>query len=100
MFVMALSEYDQQLYEDETMNRMHESLDLFSQMLITPFFAKTSFILFFNKQVKSSTFHHLCHPLPQYNRYVLQPDGSNQRYLYTLDRKRADKNDILVERET
>jgi len=23
-----------------------------------------------------------------------------QRYLYTLDRKRADKNDILVERET
>jgi len=26
--------------------------------------------------------------------------GSDQRYLYTLDRKRADKNDILVERET
>jgi hypothetical protein len=27
-------------------------------------------------------------------------EGGIQRYLYTLDRKRADKNDILVERET
>jgi hypothetical protein len=27
-------------------------------------------------------------------------EGGAQRYLYTLDRKRADKNDILVERET
>jgi hypothetical protein len=51
MFVMALSEYDQRLYEDETVNRMHESLDLFSQMLTSPFFATTSFIIFFNKQV-------------------------------------------------
>jgi hypothetical protein len=50
MFVMALSEYDQRLYEDETVNRMHESLDLFSQMLTSPFFATTSFIIFFNKQ--------------------------------------------------
>ncbi len=53
MFVMAMSEYDQRLYEDEKVNRMHESLDLFSQMLKTPFFATTSFILFFNKQVGS-----------------------------------------------
>jgi hypothetical protein len=51
MFIMALSEYDQRLYEDETVNRMHESLALFTQMLSIPFFKSTSFILFFNKQV-------------------------------------------------
>ena len=80
MFIMALSEFDQRLYEDETVNRMHESLDLFSQMLTTPFFINTSFILFFNKQVLpgagSSQSSARCSPrpsssIPPRNRYCI-----------------------------
>merc|ERR1711988_1230494 len=33
IFVAALSEYDQVLYEDESMNRMDEALSLFDQIL-------------------------------------------------------------------
>jgi len=50
MFIIALSEYDQVLYEDASVNRMRESLSLFQQMLSSPFFSSTPFILFLNKQ--------------------------------------------------
>jgi len=49
MFIIALSEYDQQLYEDDTTNRMVESENLFREMLNNVFFKKTDFIVFFNK---------------------------------------------------
>jgi hypothetical protein len=32
MFVAAISEYDQMLYEDEKENRMHETLKVFDNM--------------------------------------------------------------------
>lgn len=50
MFIIALSEYDQMLYEDENVNRMQESLKLFTQMLTSPIFTSTPFILFLNKE--------------------------------------------------
>ena len=49
IFVTAISEYDQVLYEDENTNRMDEALVLFEQICNHPSFKKTSMILFLNK---------------------------------------------------
>ncbi|KAF6025167.1 goa-1 [Bugula neritina] len=50
IFCTALSEYDQVLHEDETTNRMHESLKLFESICNNKWFTKTSVILFLNKK--------------------------------------------------
>jgi len=50
IFVTAISEYDQVLYEDEKTNRMDEALILFDQICNHPSFKKTSMILFLNKR--------------------------------------------------
>jgi hypothetical protein len=49
LFCVALSEYNQQLYEDETINRMHESLKLFDEICNGRWFNDKSIILFLNK---------------------------------------------------
>lgn len=49
IFVVGVSEYDQKLEEDNTTNRMQESLALFGQVLKYSCFATTAFILFLNK---------------------------------------------------
>jgi GTPase SAR1 family protein len=49
LFVAAISEYDQMLYEDETMNRVTEALILFEEICNSRWFKKTSMILFLNK---------------------------------------------------
>jgi GTPase SAR1 family protein len=49
IFVAALSEYDQVLYEDNSVNRMKESLELFGQICNAEWFVSTSMILFLNK---------------------------------------------------
>ncbi|KXS12665.1 G protein alpha subunit [Gonapodya prolifera JEL478] len=49
IFCVALSEYDQHLIEDENMNRMSESLSLFSSVVNSRWFLRTSIILFLNK---------------------------------------------------
>lgn len=50
LFVAAISEYDQRLYEDETKNRMDEALELFKQINTSQWFRNTSFIVFLNKK--------------------------------------------------
>eukprot|EP00004_Rigifila_ramosa_P006870 TRINITY_DN177_c0_g1_i2.p1 TRINITY_DN177_c0_g1~~TRINITY_DN177_c0_g1_i2.p1 ORF type:complete len:369 (+),score=102.13 TRINITY_DN177_c0_g1_i2:125-1108(+) len=50
LFVAALSEYDQVLYEDETQNRMEEALQLFEEICNNKYFTQTSMILFLNKR--------------------------------------------------
>ncbi|CAE7843470.1 unnamed protein product [Symbiodinium microadriaticum] len=50
IFVAALSEYDQKLFEDATANRMVEALDLFDEIINNAFFRKSSIILFLNKR--------------------------------------------------
>ena len=50
IYVAALSEYDQQLFEDTTTNRMVEALSLFGEMCNSPWFEKTDMILFLNKR--------------------------------------------------
>eukprot|EP01118_Nematostelium_gracile_P011151 TRINITY_DN3919_c0_g1_i2.p1 TRINITY_DN3919_c0_g1~~TRINITY_DN3919_c0_g1_i2.p1 ORF type:complete len:214 (+),score=48.34 TRINITY_DN3919_c0_g1_i2:511-1152(+) len=49
IFCVALSEYDLYLREDETQNRMKESLMLFQEIFDSPWFRKVPFIIFFNK---------------------------------------------------
>lgn len=50
LFVAALSEYDQVLREDDSQNRMRESLLLFDEICNSPWFRSTAFILFLNKK--------------------------------------------------
>ncbi|KAJ7609899.1 G protein alpha-subunit [Roridomyces roridus] len=49
VFLVSLSEYDQMLYEDTTVNRMQEALTLFESIVNSRWFVKTSIILFLNK---------------------------------------------------
>lgn len=49
LFVLAISEYDQMLFEDERVNRMHESIVLFDSLCNSKWFENTPFILFLNK---------------------------------------------------
>jgi len=50
IFITALSEYDQTLIEDNTTNRMSESLKLFKDIASSRWFRDTAIILFLNKK--------------------------------------------------
>jgi len=50
IFCVALSEYDLKLYEDDTTNRMQESLKLFREICNSKWFTDTAVILFLNKK--------------------------------------------------
>ncbi|KAJ1462909.1 guanine nucleotide binding protein, alpha subunit [Pelagophyceae sp. CCMP2097] len=50
IFVAAISEYNQILFEDATTNRMSEALELFEEINSNVFFSKASMILFLNKK--------------------------------------------------
>ena len=50
IFVAALSEYDQKLYEDETCNRMVEAINLFADQCNNQYFKNVDIILFLNKR--------------------------------------------------
>lgn len=49
LFVLAVLEYDQKLYEDSRVNRMDESFQLFDAICNSVWFRDTPFILFLNK---------------------------------------------------
>eukprot|EP01117_Protostelium_nocturnum_P008987 TRINITY_DN3227_c1_g1_i1.p1 TRINITY_DN3227_c1_g1~~TRINITY_DN3227_c1_g1_i1.p1 ORF type:complete len:368 (-),score=89.64 TRINITY_DN3227_c1_g1_i1:48-1121(-) len=50
IFCVALSEYDLKLAEDETVNRMQESLKLWREISNSRWFVRTAMILFLNKK--------------------------------------------------
>lgn len=50
IFVAALSEYDQVLFEDEEQNRMVEALTLFNEICNSKWFSGTAMLLFLNKR--------------------------------------------------
>ena len=50
VFLVALSEYDQFLYEDQNDNRMEESKALFKTIITWKWFQNASVILFLNKK--------------------------------------------------
>jgi len=49
IYCVALNEYDMKLFEDEKVNRMQESLELFEEIVNSKWFTKTAVILFLNK---------------------------------------------------
>ncbi|KAL5289099.1 GNAQ.2 family protein [Megaselia abdita] len=49
IFIASLSEYDQMLMENNTVNRLQESKALFDQILRCSWFTRSTFILFLNK---------------------------------------------------
>lgn len=49
IFLVAVSEYDQVLAEDETQNRLSESVALFGNIISLEFFYNTAIIVFLNK---------------------------------------------------
>ena len=49
-WVSNLAGYDKVLFEDKTINRMHEDIDLFKETLKAPTFKATPVFLFFNKK--------------------------------------------------
>jgi len=50
IFVAAISEYDQVLFEDENTNRMDEALVLFDEICNSKWFRETAMLLFLNKR--------------------------------------------------
>jgi len=49
IYCFALNEYDMALFEDEKVNRMLESLELFEEICNSKWFTKTAIIIFMNK---------------------------------------------------
>ncbi|KAJ3446385.1 guanine nucleotide-binding protein g(o) subunit alpha [Anaeramoeba flamelloides] len=49
LYISSISEYNQQLFEDQKVNRMHESLSLYESTINSKWFEKTPIILFLNK---------------------------------------------------
>uniref|UniRef100_A0A1I8FJJ4 Guanine nucleotide-binding protein G(I) subunit alpha n=1 Tax=Macrostomum lignano TaxID=282301 RepID=A0A1I8FJJ4_9PLAT len=53
LFLVAMSEYDLKLVEDQTTNRMHESMRLFESICNSQWFVNTSIILFLKQGATS-----------------------------------------------
>ena len=50
MYLMTRLGYNQVLFEDTTCNRMHESLNLFAEIVKNPIFKNTPIFVFLNKK--------------------------------------------------
>jgi hypothetical protein len=50
IFLEGLSSYNQLLFEDNSVNRMHESLNLFGEVVSNPVFEKTPIFMYLNKK--------------------------------------------------
>ncbi|XP_018328194.1 guanine nucleotide-binding protein G(q) subunit alpha isoform X3 [Agrilus planipennis] len=70
IFLVALSEYDQILFESENENRMEESKALFKTIITYPWFQHSSVILFLNKKdllEEKILYSHLVDYFPEYD---------------------------------
>merc|ERR1712152_69567 len=70
IFLVALSEYDQILFESENENRMEESKALFKTIITYPWFQHSSVILFLNKKdllEEKKMYSHLVDYFPEYD---------------------------------
>ncbi|CAN9504543.1 unnamed protein product [Ophioblennius macclurei] len=70
MFLVALSEYDQVLFESASENRMEESMALFKTIITYKWFKKSSIILFLNKidlLEEKIMYSHLVDYFPEYD---------------------------------
>ena len=70
IFLVALSEYDQILFESDNENRMEESKALFKTIITYPWFQNSSVILFLNKKdllEEKIVYSHLVDYFPEYD---------------------------------
>ncbi|KAJ8956553.1 hypothetical protein NQ318_019277 [Aromia moschata] len=77
IFLVALSEYDQILFESENENRMEESKALFKTIITYPWFQHSSVILFLNKKdllEEKIMYSHLVDYFPEF-------DGAKQDHI-------------------
>lgn len=89
IFLEGLSGYHQLLFEDTSVNRMHESLQLFEEVVKNPIFQKTPIFVFLNKKdlfekMITKTSLKVC--FPEY----CGPDGEAQPALKYIESKYRD----------
>lgn len=102
VFVAALSEFDQVLFEDETQNRLDEALDLFAQIVNSKWFKESSLILFLNKKdlfekkLQEKNFADYVNKNEKREPYTgpneMQPCAEFQKKLFLARNKNADKS--------
>lgn len=88
IFVAAISEYDQKLFEDASTNRMVEALELFDDICNNAFFTKAAMILFLNKEdlFRSKITTKPIKDVPQFSDYTGEPDSYEQGIKYFVDK--------------
>jgi len=88
LFVAAISEYDQVLYEDNTKNRIEEAMELFEEISNNKWFNNTSMILFLNKRdIFKEKIRHV--PLKQYFGDYLGDDNYDKAVEYITQKFRS-----------
>jgi len=91
IFLAALDEYDMKLEEDNSTNRLEESLRLFSEVTASNFFQPTSWILFLNKndlfEIKIKK-----HPLNAYFDDISEEDAKSLEASTTYIQNRYKQN--------
>ncbi|XP_058791377.1 guanine nucleotide-binding protein G(q) subunit alpha isoform X4 [Phymastichus coffea] len=81
IFLVALSEYDQILFESENENRMEESKALFKTIITYPWFQHSSVILFLNKKdllEEKIMYSHLVDYFPEYDGPQRDPTAARE----------------------
>eukprot|EP00123_Amoebidium_parasiticum_P015240 comp22849_c1_seq1/m.36020 comp22849_c1_seq1/g.36020 ORF comp22849_c1_seq1/g.36020 comp22849_c1_seq1/m.36020 type:complete len:356 (-) comp22849_c1_seq1:288-1355(-) len=85
IFIVALSEYDQVLFEDKNQSRMRESIALFDNIVNYEWFVDTSMILFLNKTDLFEDKIHLANFNQHFPEYEGPPDDSDAIKIFILN---------------
>ncbi|GAA5842206.1 hypothetical protein JCM11251_000128 [Rhodosporidiobolus azoricus] len=104
LFVVAISEYAQVLYEDNTVNRLDEAAQLWESIAASRWFSRTTFVLFLNKiDLFTQKMRSPLYPLSKYMAdYNPQFDGdveAGKRYMrekFTALNKRQDSRALYT----
>ena len=100
MFLVALSEYDQILVEENNQNRMEESKALFQHIVEYPYFHQSSVILFLNKKdlleekIRTS---HLKDYFPQYNGREQEPNDARYDLFFLEHVLKSSKREFILQ---
>uniref|UniRef100_A0A673MVK1 Guanine nucleotide-binding protein subunit alpha n=2 Tax=Sinocyclocheilus rhinocerous TaxID=307959 RepID=A0A673MVK1_9TELE len=103
IFLVALSEYDQALYECANENRMEESKALFKTIISYPWFQESSIILFLNKtdilkeKISKS---HLVDYFPQYKGPKNDADAAMKFILSMYEEQNSDTHKSIYAHST
>ena len=94
MYLTAISEYDQFLAEDDTQNRLEESLNLFNTIIHYPWFLASPIILFMNKidlLKEKLEYSNLADTWPDFNgQFIFYFINLFSHFIYTIEAKLLD----------